>query len=340
MTATTSTRFRAPPKALFSSHFARQRTTVYPDTLGATRAGPSAAVTANSGPATLSVRTLAWSPLGNLLATGSGTTLRVWNPEKPNIRHSTEMVRAHGQGIERVAWNPAREAELASCSPDGMVRFWDVRSKGSIGEVKVGGECFTLAWKPDGEEVVVGRKDDTLIRIDRGKLAQVDSYRQPVQTNQTAFSWSGKELFLTTGDGSVKVLDYPSMNHLYTINAHTSSCYAIEMNAPATHLAVGGSDALITLWDTTNWVCQRTLDHMTGPVRSISFSCDGAYIVGGSDEGSGIEIVHAESGDYVHRVDFALPAPVVQWSPKDYSLAYAFGEGHAGLRIIGSFGLS
>jgi hypothetical protein len=38
------------------------------------------------------------------------------------------------------------------------VRFWDARAKTCVGEVKVGGEAFTLAWKPDGSEIVVGRK--------------------------------------------------------------------------------------------------------------------------------------------------------------------------------------
>jgi THO complex subunit 3 len=38
------------------------------------------------------------------------------------------------------------------------VRFWDIRSKAVAGEVKVGELPFTLAWTPDGTEIVVGRK--------------------------------------------------------------------------------------------------------------------------------------------------------------------------------------
>jgi WD40 repeat protein len=120
--------------------------------------GPAAA-TASSGPAATSVlRTLAWSPLGNYVATGSGDRrLRVWNPERAQVRHSTEL-RGHLGAVERVAWHPAREAELASCSADGGVRVWDVRSKGNVGEVRTGRDCFTLCWSPDGREMVVGTK--------------------------------------------------------------------------------------------------------------------------------------------------------------------------------------
>jgi WD40 repeat protein len=115
--------------------------------------GPSAS---SSAPSVL--RTLAWSPLGNYVATGSADRrLRVWNPERAQVRHSTEL-RGHAGAVERVAWHPAREAELASCSADGSVRVWDVRSKGNVGEVKTGKDCFTLCWSPDGQEMMVGTK--------------------------------------------------------------------------------------------------------------------------------------------------------------------------------------
>lgn len=68
-------------------------------------------------------------------------------------------------GTERVAWNPTREAELCSVGADGVVRVWDVRARGSealVGGVKVGGEGFSMAWHPDGDELVVGRKVSVL----------------------------------------------------------------------------------------------------------------------------------------------------------------------------------
>ncbi|KAI9772579.1 MAG: hypothetical protein M1835_006263 [Candelina submexicana] len=268
---------RSVSKERFPSLYTSLRTQVYNDPAAR---GPGSAI-----------RSIAWNPTGTLIATGSASRiLRVWNPEKASVKNSTEL-KGHTGAIECVAWNPIVEAQLASCSTDGTVRLWDVRSNASIAEVKIGGEGLTLAWAPDGDVLMVGRRDDCLVPIHTGTMTASEPLQQPIQTNQTTFSHSGRELFLTTGDGRVKILDYPSMTSLHTLNAHTSACCAIELCPRGKNLAVGGSDALISLWDTTDWVCRHTLGEGIGPVRSVGFSFDGSFVAGGSDEGNNIGVV-------------------------------------------------
>ena len=53
-----------------------------------------------------SLRSIDWNPLGTMIATGAyDKTLRVWNPERPNVRYSTEL-KGHETSIEKVAFNP------------------------------------------------------------------------------------------------------------------------------------------------------------------------------------------------------------------------------------------
>lgn len=147
---------------------------------------------------------------------------------------------------------------------------------------------------------------------------------------------------MTTGEGRVKVLSYPDFNPVFTssydptipftLNGHTSSCLSVEMQPSGRFLATGGSDSIIALWDTTDWHCQRTLIDMVGPVRSMSFTFDGSYVVGGSDEGAGLEIAHTESGDNQHSIKTAGPVPIVAWHPSRYCLAYT---DMGSLRILG-----
>jgi THO complex subunit 3 len=85
------------------------------------------------------------------------TDFHRWNPERQHVRYSTEL-KGHSAGIEKVAFNPVKDAELCSVSSDGVVKFWDVRTKAVINEIKGLGDAFTLAWCPDGETLVVGNK--------------------------------------------------------------------------------------------------------------------------------------------------------------------------------------
>jgi THO complex subunit 3 len=139
-------------KTGFPPVFSRQKTSIYQDNLR-----PGSTV-----PSSHFIRSISWNASGTFIATGAADrTLRIWNPDKPNVKNSTEL-RTPGATaptqLERVAFHPINENELASCSTDGMVRFWDIRSKASVGEVKVGEQPFTLAWTPDGSEIVAGRK--------------------------------------------------------------------------------------------------------------------------------------------------------------------------------------
>ncbi|KAI0159543.1 WD40 repeat-like protein [Xylariaceae sp. FL1272] len=280
------------------------------------------------------IRTLAWNPLGTWVATGCmDKTLRVWNIDKPNVRQTTEL-RGHAASIEKVAFNPVKELELCSVSLDGVVRFWDVKSKAVLNEVKGLGETFTLAWAPKGDCVVVGNKEDKLFVLSPTKSTPISSHQQSVETNNIIFDWAGERLFTTTCGGKTRILQFPSFEPAYQFDykegpdkefmlaGHTSSCIAAELHPQSRFLATGGTDSLIALWDTIEWNCVRTVTKMRGPVRSLSFSWDGLFLIGGSDEGTGLEVTLSETGEHIGTIKTSSPAPVVAWAPNKYAIAY------------------
>lgn len=182
-------------------------------------------------------------------------------------------------------------------------------------------------------------QDDTFIQITTDPTPTVgEKFPQSTQTNEMRFNWSRPptHLFLTRVDGTVSIKSYPAMKTLHTLNAHTSSCMSIALAPNARYMAIGASDALISLWDTTDWVCQRTVDSSVGMIKSVSFSFDGSFVVGADDEGTSLEVVHVESGDTMGKVDCPQGANVVAWHPSRYWIAWA-GEG-GGLRILGAAG--
>ncbi|KAG5912950.1 hypothetical protein E4U42_001679, partial [Claviceps africana] len=273
------------------------------------------------------LRAIAWNPPGSLIATGSSDR---------TLRFSTEL-KGHTASVEKVAFNPTKDAELCSVSTDGVVKFWDVRTKACFNEVRGLGDALSLAWAPNGETLIVGNKSDTIFVLSPRQPTPLATHQQDMQINQITFCYSGNKIFLTTSDGRIRILSYPDFEPVLTtpgeaedeqgrefmLNGHTSSCLTAEVQPTARYLATGGSDSIIALWDTTDWICQRTLTKMTGAVRSISFTFDGSYIVGGSDEGSGLEVSHVETGEHVHTFKTAGSCPVVAWAPTRYCLAYS-----------------
>lgn len=163
---------KSVPKDRFPTLFATLKTQIYHDP--STR-GPGSHTYASPIPPKhgqrltthqpCSIRTIAWNPTGHLIATGSADrTLRIWNPEKPQVKNSTEL-RGHTGAIERVAWNPTKEAELASVSSDSTCRFWDVKTRTCIASIPLGGEGLTVGWASDGSLALAGRKVGLSIHI-------------------------------------------------------------------------------------------------------------------------------------------------------------------------------
>lgn len=119
---------------------------------------------------------------------------------------------------------------------------------------------------------------------------------------------------------------------------------------------------MISLWDTGDWVCRRTVSNTVGgAVRGLSWSWDGRYVVGASEEmghagGAGVstggggegathglEIYHAETGEVVHTIGTGMSGvPAVEWHPSRYWLAYTQIEetrqGKSSLKIVGAAG--
>lgn len=177
---------RALRKDAVALHF---KSAAKPVLLSDSPTGPRTALPPN-------IRSISWSVTGGLLANTVSTNIRVWNPERPDVKASTELrdnpskPGAHSKPVEKISFNPRGENLLASAGLDGLVRVWDVRAPGGAtgmalagggglgartnvtgksGEYDVGELCLFLTWRPNGSELLVGTGKDKVTAFDLRK---------------------------------------------------------------------------------------------------------------------------------------------------------------------------
>ncbi|KAG0332796.1 hypothetical protein BG004_001095 [Podila humilis] len=273
-----------------------------------------------------SVHTVSWNCDGRRLASGSvDKTARIWAPERTSDpRHSQEL-KGHTDSVDQLRWDPTHADHLATASCDKTVRIWDARSAKGVHKIDTSGQNINIAWSPDGQHIAVGNKDDMISIIDT-RTFQIEKTAQfNVEVNEIGWNLRGDLFFLTTGPGQVKVLEYPSMKELHSFKGHTANCYALDFDPRGRYFATGSADALVALWDMEEYFTIRTFGVLDWPVRTISFSFDGQFLVSASEDLQ-IDISMTETGESVHKIDCLAAMNTVAWHPSKYLLAYAGDE--------------
>jgi len=204
--------------------------------------------------------------------------------------------------------------------------------------VKTDGENINIAWSPDGNFIAVGNRDEVLSFIDVRKLEIV--FTKKCQTEVNEFKWnpSATCFFLTLGSGKVDILHWPNMNRLKRIYGHMDRCYCIDFDPTHPRFAVGGADALVTLWDLEELYCIRTFERCEWPVRTISFSHDGVLLASASED-LFIDIACTETGALIYKLPVRSATNSVCWHPSKPLLAYA-GEDSSNEITVNVFGFA
>jgi WD40 repeat protein len=243
------------------------------------------------------VSTLAFSPDGRWLASGSGdNTARLWDLRSADPAAQAKVLPGHKEFVSAIAFSPDGRW-LATGSQDTTARLWDLRATDPTAAPLVlsGHEdrINAVAFSPDGRWLATA----SAYAVRLWDLRAADPTADPIKLDRhtgfvytLAFSPDGRWLASGGADKTTRLWDLQSAQpaaNSRILNGHEDRITALAFSPDRRWLASGSRDTTTRLWDL------RAVDPAAAPlvlrgheheVNTLAFSADGRWLATGSED--------------------------------------------------------
>ena len=266
---------------------------------------------------TTSVRSVAFSPQGDRLASASEDIVQLWDTNSGQLLQTLD---GHEGVVTSVAFSPQGD-RLASASFDGTVRQWDA-NKGQLLQTLEGhtSSVTSVAFLQGDRLASISDSTVCLWDANTGWLLQTVRCHTDKRTS-VVLSLQGDQL-ASASDRTVCLWDMATGRPLQTLEGHTDKVTSVAFSPQGGQLASASWDNTVRLWDTVTGMLMQRFEGHTDWVISIAFSPQGDLLASASWDWT-VRLWDASTGRLIQTEDHTDRVTSVAFSPQGGQLASA-----------------
>lgn len=276
------------------------------------------------------VRTVAISPDGRILASGSSdTTIKFWDLSTGELLNS---FKAHSTSVSNVTFDNKGETIISGGNfeaDSGHIKVWDVKTgklKQTLapGISNFGGRGF--AFYPDAEIIAASRTGAVqLWDLQTGSKRYILEIGFPILTNALAFSPDWKFLVVGCCQGGIEIWDWRHQIKIRTINSSSvfdilnKVLWDVAISPEGKIIASCGKNVPFALWSFDSGTQIYTFPSTAAIIRCVTFSPDGNLLVSGGEDRK-IRIIDARSLELLYTFEHRAAVNCLAFSPDGKTL--------------------
>jgi len=281
------------------------------------------------------VLSIAWSPDGNKLASGSyDHSIKIWD-----VKTSENIITllGHTDRITALAWSPDGE-KFASGSSDGNITIWNTETWKKIMMFEIhGNRVNILVWNPNSTILASGNEDSTIGLFDFRNNSTLRFINETDAVKYIAWNRNGTQLasvadFIGYAWNNTTAFGGTHIKFWNVVTGQELGNYSlghglIAWSPNETEFAVSGRhpECEFCIYDLSplDWIIRADFDRISPPqISSIVYSPDGGKIALLSQNSTNITLLNVTTGESETLIGHAYHSvKTVAWSPDGKMLA-------------------